>query len=189
MLAELRGTRCAVSRAASPWLTAQLDSPHMIRLPVSGGRTVWAAAPADTVVVVETPNHLGLEEALPPGEAWVGIRRSTQTPAHENLVDALQETGVAHKAVERLAKRLATAKGVSNYHRAIRGPWFTLLAVDPAMLEQRSSSVGVEVLGRAFPDVPGGVRLEVMPDATVGDVDAYAAAVEAAIATRNTARA
>ena len=170
----------ALSRAASPVLADRLSSvATLTTVPISGGLTVWDAAPPQAVCVVETPNHLGIAEPLPDSGTWTGVRRSTAIDPSDRLIDAI-ESDVPLAEVSRLLGRLESVKGISVYHRDLSARWFTVLASNPELLTISSSAVVPAVLGAAFPDIPGGVRIEVQGDASAADISRYAAAVEAA---------
>lgn len=170
----------AVSRAMSPELSRALRRRLEVAvIPVSGGLTVWEASPPGAIPVVETPNHLGRTEPLPVGSSWTGVRRSEAVEPHEVLMDVVVAEPEVVARTARLAKRLWAVGGLAPFHRDVVAPWFTLLAADPARLVIDNDAVAVTVLGSTYPDIPGGVRLEVDPDAGPEDIAGYAAAVEA----------
>lgn len=187
LVASLDGKAVAVSRATSAGDRDAIAalSPVVV-LPITGGLTVWELAPAGAVRVVVTPNHLGIADRLPSGGGWLGIRRSAWIEEHPQLVDDVGPGTVQIREIRRLATRLTTVGGISRYHRDVHARWFTLLASDPSLLEQSAGGVAAARLGSSFNDVPGGVRIEVAPDATEMDIGGYAAAVERAAAERTT---
>ncbi len=127
-------------------------------------------------MVVDTPNRLGIAEVLPVSGIWLGLRRSSEVEASDNLFDT-SEVDLGALDAKRLLNRLAALRGVTHYHREVVAPWFTVLAADPRWLVAEGV-VAVDVLGREFADIPGGVRLNVPPDASDADIAGYAARVE-----------
>jgi hypothetical protein len=185
LVERLDGAPVAVSRAtAAPDRAVIASGSPVVVLPVTGGLTVWELAPADVVPIVITPNHLGITDRLPAGSGWVGIRRSSWIDGHGQLDDDIDPATVPIRQIRRLATRLTTVAGTTRYHGEVDARWFTLLASDPAVLERPHPKVDAIRLGREFVDVPGGVRIEVAPDATESDLAGYAAAVERAAAER-----
>ena len=186
LVARLDGAPVAVSRATSvrDRDVIAAASPIVV-LPITGGLTVWELAPAGVVPIVVTPNHLGITDRHPTGSDWMGVRRSAWIEAHPQLVDDVDPTSVPIRQIRRLATRLATLAGVDRYHRRIDARWFTVMASDPHVLDQQHPRVDAARLGSDFVDVPGGVRIEVAPDATESDLGGYAAAVERAAAERD----
>lgn len=186
LVARLDGAPVAVSRATSSNdLAIMSASTSVVTLPITGGLTVWESAPAGVVPIVMTPNHLGVTDRLPTGDEWIGVRRSEWIEPHPRLVDEIAPARVELREIRRLATRLSGIAGIGRYHSAVDARWFTLIASDPMLLTITHPQVHAATLGRAFADVPGGVRVEVGPDATESDLGGYAAAVEGAALGRN----
>lgn len=184
--ARLAGVPVAVSRATSIQdRDALAAASSVLVLPITGGLTVWDLTPEGVVPVVLSPNFLGLEDLLPRAPGWVGVRCSSWIDGHPTLVDDIAPERVGLRQIRRLATRLSSIGGVAPYHRKVTARWFTMLAADPAVLERGHGHVVAVRLGEAFADVPGGVRIEVAPDATDAHLEGYAASVEAAAAERN----
>ena len=117
--------------------------------------------------MVDTPNHLGIAEMDPVAGEWCLVPPPGRLPA------------VELRQVRRLQKRLASCTAIAPYHRHVVAPWFTMLASRPAVLTTPvAGGIAAVPLGGAFPDVPGGVRIEISADATTADLSGYAAAVE-----------
>lgn len=189
IIAAAGGRSLAVSRAAHPDLIKRLRSITEIAvLPISGGRTIWAATPPNTFVTVDTPNYLGITEPPPSVPHFITVVRIAGMELVGRLIDATTPQTIAPRDVQRLQKRLASCGGVVSYHRRVAAPWFTILASNPDVLTQPAiPEVAAAVLGPDFADVPGGVRIAVGPDASTRDLGRYAAAVEEVIAAKDDA--
>ena len=170
------------SRALSPDLRSGLASlPGAQELPFVRARTVIPEGFGRRVVVGH-PNYLGgFEDRTPTNvvyltSRWSGLRDlpdDARTVALEPAVDR-QAARAALEGARLLAKRLRQLPGV---HIAFRPQSPVLVALAPRAGAWVAEEVGVTLLSEWYPELPGGIRIEVPQDASGDDLDRYAARV------------
>lgn len=134
-------------------------------------------------MVVGHPNYLGAFEGAVSAPLicltgpWSALR-----PVPEEVTSLVvapnHRQGVAAEALEnarRLAKRLRQRPGVDVALRP-QSPILVLLLRSPLAADECPE--GVEALDGVYPEMPGGVRVELAPDMTMKDVNRYAANLE-----------
>jgi hypothetical protein len=134
-------------------------------------------------VVLGHPNYLGAFEREHSAPlicltgAWSALR---PTPEGATTIAAepsypLPSAATALKHARRLAKRARQFPGV---HLAFKpgSPIIVLLVPDPPI--RRTWSENIDVLGDAYPELPGALRIELAADMTAEDVTGYAAILE-----------
>ena len=168
--------RVFVARALDPGLRTALSALHEYEeLPFVRGRTVLPAdlTPGD-LVVAGHPNHLGVFD-LPEAPTWIAVtgrwssladarNASTAVPTADPV--ALDVAGPLLESAVDLTKRLSQLPGVTIPFPPVCPVLVALLPIDPGL-------VSGEPL-RAYPELPGGLRIEVGPGV---DPEEYAAGV------------
>ncbi|MGB9359551.1 MAG: hypothetical protein WCC01_13450 [Acidimicrobiia bacterium] len=174
------------SRALAPGLQDSLRAlPGSQQLPFVRGRVV---VPEDFVstVVVGFPNYFGVFEDQQVANAvyvtgrWTRLRILPENARSVGL-DPSAEPHLAAELLESgrlLAKRLRQLAGVQIAIRP-QSPILTLLV--PRVNEIAGEIPGVKLLGRRYPELPGGIRIELPPDARGAELSRYAASVEETI--------
>lgn len=171
------------SRALAPKLREVLRRLHgSNELPFVRGRTV---IPTDygNPVVVGHPNHLGAFERDKEATLicltgqWSALRRvpgSVQTIA----IARPHSVGDAERALENartLAKHMRQLTGV---HLAFKPQSPILVLLLPLRIDRGVLPEGADVLDGPYPELPGGLRIELTPDMTTMDVTRYASILE-----------
>ena len=177
----------AISHALEPDLKERLLRRAGTReLPCVRGRTVVPEAFANTVVA-GYPNYLGVFDEITGARSilltntWSRLR---PLPADTTAI-SIEEAAtplVASDALEevrRLTKRLRQLKGVQLAIRPQSPIIVALLPFSPGL--HALALPGVTALGDAFPEYPGGIRIEPPTDAAGFDLTRSAADLEQAI--------
>lgn len=171
------------SRALSPEvrlsLSAQLGAEE---LPFVRGETVTVENEARPVVLGH-PNYLGMFEPRHYGPTvllagrW-GALRPTAPDASVIITESIVDRSTADRALEgarALRKRLRQIRGVSPAWKPQSPQLVMLLPHVPEPLPElgaiRSAALG-------YPELPGGVRIEVTDEVSAGDITRYAASLE-----------
>lgn len=174
------------SRALEPRLRQRLRAlPGSQELPFVRGRIV---RPDDfeRTVVVGFPNYLGVFEEQPTADAvyitgrWSRLRSlpdGARSVATELCVGP-QPAAAALALGRLLAKRLRQLPGVQIAIRP-QSPILTLLL--PRVRETMGEQPGISLLGALYPELPGGIRIELPQDVRTADLNRYAATVEETI--------
>lgn len=173
---------CGYSRALSLDLCEAMASlPGSQELPFVRGRTVIPAG-FDRNVIVGFPNHLGvfdnqdLPNAVYLTGRWSGLRTlpgDARTFSLEPTVDR-QVANVALEAARLLSKRLRQLRGVQIAFKP-QSPILVVLA--PRAGRGFGGKPGMTLLGDRYPELPGGIRLEMPQDARRDELNRYAADV------------
>lgn len=173
------------SRALPPGLRRSLRAlPGAEELPFVRGRTVLPAH-YERPVVVGHPNFFGLFER-PASEHLVCVtgRWSNLRPLPPDAAVAETDASVpldvatdALAAARMLAKRMRQLPGV---HLAFKLQSPILILLVPRVESVRGTP-GVEVVSGAYPELPGGLRIELAEDALGTDLSRYAATLEQTI--------
>ncbi|MGB5567417.1 MAG: hypothetical protein WBN93_13950, partial [Acidimicrobiia bacterium] len=173
------------SRALAPEIRRGLrESPAAEELPAVRGRTVIPTAYRHPVVVGH-PNYLGVFEReperamrlvyltglwsalqpVPEGAAIVVVAPSHPRPLATTALDKARD----------LAKH---ARQIPGVHLAIRPRSPILVLLLPKPIAGNVLPETACVLNGAYPEFPGGLRVELTPDMTTVDVTRYAAILE-----------
>lgn len=153
-------------------------------LPFVRGRTVIPAQYGRTVVVGH-PNFFGLFEK-PSSEHLVCVtgRWSSLVPLPAGAAAVATDASVPRNAAEdalngmrNLAKRLRQIPGV---HVAFK-PQSPILVLLVPWADAAQGIAGIEALSHAYPELPGGIRIELTDDELGVDLNRYAATLEQAI--------
>ena len=158
----------------------QLDGSE--ELPFVRGRTV---IPTDygKPVVVGHPNYLGAFDRDTEATLicltgkWSGLRR---VPVSARTIGTARPhpAGDAARALENarmLAKHMRQVAGVRLAFKP-QSPIIVILL--PHRIVRSVLPEGADVLGGAYPELPGGLRIELTPDMTTEEVTRYAAVLE-----------
>jgi hypothetical protein len=181
--------RLGVSRALPPGLKGiLLDIDGAIEFPALRGQTVvpddW-----DGSVVLGHPNYFGRFE--PRARESIDIRLTgswaalDSVPPDARVIEVddpapVSQAEAALAAARRLAKRLQQLRGVQI---AVRPQSPIVVALVSKTIRSGDMGIaGVSVLGAAFPEFPGGVRIEIPADAIGGDIVRYADDLERRVA-------
>lgn len=145
-----------VSRAS--WFRDPVELAGVVQAPVVGGTTVWEAVPnpAAHLFVVEVPNYFGRFESDPAGAAEVA--RIDHRTARGSADEAL-------RVARHLASSLTQLPGVKLPHGQPESPWLVVSlrasAAQTAAALAENGFTDTVALGDAFPEFPGGLRVEV----------------------------
>jgi len=174
------------SRALAPSLRDSLRAlPGAQELPFVRGRIVVPENFGRTVVV-GFPNYFGVFEDQPGANAvyitgrWTRLRVLPENSRSVGL-ESSAEPHLAAEALESgrlLMKRLRQLAGVQIAIRP-QSPILTLLV--PRVNEIVGEDPGMELLGGRYPELPGGIRIELPPDARSAELSRYAASIEETI--------
>jgi len=174
------------SRALAPGLRDSLSAlPGSRELPFVRGRVVIPKDFSQTVVV-GFPNYLGVFEDQPGANAvYVTGRWTRLRVLPENVPSvSLEPSAEPHLAAEALesgrllTKRLRQLAGVQIAIRP-QSPILTVLV--PRVGEIVGEPPGMALLEEFYPELPGGIRIELPQDARGAELSRYAAAVEETI--------
>ena len=185
-VAELLDGPFGYSRALAPGLRRRLQAlSGSQEFPFVRGRIVLPDD-FDRMVIVGFPNYLGVFEEQPTADAvyitgrWSRLR-SLPDQARSVAAEPCVNPQLATAALESgrlLAKRLRQLPGVQI---AIRPQSPILTLVLPRVRETMSEQLGISLLGGLYPELPGGIRIELPQDARTADLNRYAATVEETI--------
>jgi len=170
------------SRALAPDLRVGLRSlPGSMEMPFVRGRIV---VPDDfeRSVVVGSPNYLGVfEDQMYARAVYLTSRWSRlQSLPDDALTVAVEPSAVRHLATEALgrarllAKRLRQLRGVQVVFKP-QSPILIVLA--PRVCRIVDQPPGLSLLGGSYPELPGGFRIELPPDALPDELNRYAASL------------
>lgn len=171
------------SRALAPEIRWELDHlPASQELPTVRGRTVVPAAYGHPVVVGH-PNYLGQFESKTPDRsicltgAWSALE-PVPARAAEVAVTSSHPRHLAARALERarhLAKRVRQIQGVGLAFKP-RSPILVLLLPRPVATQALPATM--DVLAGVYPELPGGLRIELTADMSTSDISRYAGILE-----------
>ena len=136
-------------------------------------------------VVVGHPNFFGMFEDLPLTHlVYVTGRWSNLRPLRPDATVVARDVSVPRNAaadslerMRNLAKRLRQIPGV---HLAFK-PQSPILVLLVPRLEAVKDMPGIEVVSGAYPELPGGIRIELDDDASGIDLNRYAGVFEETI--------
>ena len=134
-------------------------------------------------VVVGHPNYLGVfeRECAAPliclAGAWSALRHVPEG-ATTVVVDASHPLPLAKRALENVRTLAKHVRQIPGVHLALkpRSPILVLLA--PRSVAGNALPETVDTLDGVYPELPGGLRVELTPDTTAIDVTRYAAILE-----------
>ena len=134
-------------------------------------------------VVVGHPNYLGvfeLERATPLiclTGVW-SVLQPVPEGATTVVVDPSHPLPLATRALENIRALAKHLRQITGVHLALkpRSPILVLLA--PRSVAADTLPEAAETLNGVYPELPGGLRVELTPDMTTGDITRYAAILE-----------
>jgi hypothetical protein len=174
------------SRALAPEIRRELDHlPASYELPAVRGRTVVPAGYRRPVVVGH-PNYLGQFESRIPEKsicltgAWSALEpvpvRTATVAVTLNHPRHLAASALEH--ARRLAKRVRQIQGV---HLAFKPRSPILVVLLPRPVDAEALPKTMDDLAGLYPELPGGLRIELTADVTTFDISRYAAILEQAM--------
>ena len=171
------------SRALAPDIREELrDLPSAQELPAVRGRTVIPDAYRYPVVVGH-PNYLGVFELKCAAQlicltgAW-SVLQPVPEGATTVVVDPSHPFPLATSALENARALAKHVRQIPGVHLALkpRSPILVLLA--PRSVSGNALPETVDTLNGVYPELPGGLRVELTPDTTAIDITRYAAILE-----------
>jgi hypothetical protein len=174
------------SRALAPEIRRELSSrPGCEELPFVRGRTVIAEREARPIVLGH-PNYLGVFEPPHDGPTILLTGRwSNLRPATPGASVVAMEPAIGRAAADRsmddartLLKRLRQIRGAQPAWKPQSPVLIMLLPRGVALFAEPQV---IDTAGLSYPELPGGIRIEVVGDVSGADVTRYAATLERAI--------
>jgi len=151
-------------------------------LPFVRGRTVIPDSYPHPVVVGH-PNYLGAFEGEPSAPLvcligrWAALR-SVPDGATTLEVAPSQPQIIAANALENVRRLAKHARQFAGVHVPFKPQCPILVLLLPRTPSTDSLPDGAKVLEGVYPELPGGLRIELVPDMTTEDVTRYAANLE-----------
>lgn len=171
------------SRALSPDLRRELHEIQQTQeLPFVRGRTVIPDSYPHPVVVGH-PNYLGAFEREPSAPLvyltgrWAALR-SVPGDATTLEVAPSHSQIIAANALQNMRRLAKHARQLSGVHVPFKLQCPILVLLLPRTPSPDHLPDGAEVLEGLYPELPGGLRIELAPDMTTEDVTRYAANLE-----------
>ena len=176
------------SRALAPETRQELRRlPSARELPAVRGRTV---IPADFghPVVVGHPNYLGAFERVRESStplicltgAWSALQPVPEGAATV-VTDPSYSRQVATSALEEARHLAKLVRQIPGAHLAFKPRSPILVVLLPRSVAEYAFPETVGFLDGVYPELPGGIRIELKPDMTTADITRYAAILEQVI--------
>jgi hypothetical protein len=185
IVARVDGPFC-YSRALAPKIRRELGSrPGCEELPFVRGQTVIAESEVRPIVLGH-PNYFGMFE--PPHDRptilltgrWSNLRptapRASIVPVEPAVDRSVSERAL--NSTRALLKRLRQIRGVQPAWKP-QSP--VLIMLLPRAVPPFGDTQVIDTTGLSYPELPGGIRIEVVGNVSGADVTRYAATLERAI--------
>ncbi len=174
------------SRALAPEIRRELSSlPDCEELPFVRGQTVIAQSEVRPVVLGH-PNHLGMFEPPHDGPTvvltgrWSNLR-PTMPGASIIAVEPAVGRGASERAMDDARTLLMRLRQIRGAQPAWKPQSPVLIMLLPRAVAPFAETHVIDTAGLSYPELPGGIRIEVVGDVSGADVTRYAASLERVI--------